>query len=106
MSPAAGYTITLLTPYFAVLILAVQYVSDRYSPALNSPVLSRGALVPSVVHFARTVVAALLPIQGRAAELMVTTLGMVLIPPFKEGVTAERIRLAFVDRSSEAQSRR
>jgi hypothetical protein len=61
-----------------VLILAVRYVSERYSPAFNATVLFRGALVPSVVHFAHAVVAALLPIQSRAAEPMVTILGIVL----------------------------
>jgi hypothetical protein len=49
MNSAATNVITLLALYFAALILAVQHVSDRHSPALSVPVLIRHASVPLAV---------------------------------------------------------
>lgn len=71
MSSAAANIITLLALYFAALILAVQHVSDRYSPALGVPVLIRHASVPLIVLVVLAALAVLLSIEGRMAGTMV-----------------------------------
>ena len=51
MSSAATNIITLLALYFVALILAVQDVSEQYSPALSLPVIKRHASIPLAVLF-------------------------------------------------------
>jgi hypothetical protein len=71
MSSAATNIITLLALYFAALILAVQHVSDRYSPALSVPMLTRYASVPLAVLLFLAALAVLLPVGGYVAGAMV-----------------------------------
>jgi hypothetical protein len=71
MSSATANIITLLALYFAALILAVQHVSDRFSPSLSVPVLVRHASVPFIVLIILTAIAVLLPIEGRRAGAIV-----------------------------------
>lgn len=61
MGPVVSNVVTLLALYFAALILAVQHVSDRYSPALAVPVLLRRAIVPLAVLLVLAALALLLP---------------------------------------------
>lgn len=68
MGPVVSNVVTLLALYFAALILAVQHVSDRYSPALGMPLLVRRASLPLTALFILAALAALLPVgEGRAA---------------------------------------
>ncbi len=72
MGSAVANIITLLALYFAALVFAVQHVSDRYSPALNTPMLVRYASVPlAVLVFALAAPAVLLPAEGSLAKVMV-----------------------------------
>ncbi len=69
MGPVVSNVVTLLALYFAALILAVQHVSDHYSPALAVPVLVRRASAPLAVLLGLVVLALLVPTgSGGAAD--------------------------------------
>jgi hypothetical protein len=66
MDSTVNHIITLLALYFAAVILAVQYVSDRYSFALSTPMLRRYDSVPLVVLVVLAMLGVLLPARSRA----------------------------------------
>lgn len=71
MGSATASIVTLLALYFAVLIFAVQHVSDRYSPALNTPLLIRHASIPLAILFILAVLTILLSVGGQLAKVVV-----------------------------------
>ena len=79
ISVAAAGTIALLSLYFAALVVALQHVADRYSPALQIPVLRQSATLPLSLLTLLVLATGVLLIQGsRAGWINLLAFGLLL----------------------------